>query len=203
MKSAGRERLLTLTCLLWGLALLCYMLGLRLYLIPTGCALVALIGYVIERFIMFGRDKPKAPVAATSEPAQTVLAAEATFTGNLQLQGQLLVFGRLVGNVTMTEGRVRVMQGGCIEGEVHAPEVELNGVLEGTCEATSVAILAHGRLQGICRGGTLSIQPGGVFLGHSQALGETHSNVTPLAGGKGKEPKESKKSEPAPEAKEA
>ncbi|MFL9603575.1 polymer-forming cytoskeletal protein, partial [Aeromonas dhakensis] len=87
------------------------------------------------------------------------------------------------------------------EGEVHAPEVELDGVLEGTCEATSVAILAHGRLQGICRGGTLSIQPGGVFLGPSQALGEAQTNVTPPAGGKGKESKESKKAEPAPEAK--
>jgi cytoskeletal protein CcmA (bactofilin family) len=195
MRPVGKEYLLTLACLLWGVALLGYALGLRMFLVPAVGALVTFSGYLIKRLIMFGRDKPQsqqtapAPVAMPlTESSLTVIAAGATFTGNIQLTGSLQVFGKVMGNIEVADGRVHLMQGGVVEGEIKAPHLIVDGVLEGVGEAAMVEILSHGRLQGTCRSSALSIEKGGIFLGQSQQLDSPlPASVTRLPEGKSRE----------------
>ncbi|MNF55264.1 Polymer-forming cytoskeletal [compost metagenome] len=113
---------------------------------------------------MFGR-KSNSVAAAPSKV--TVIAAGACFRGDLQVEGDLEVRGQLVGTIQLVDGVLRIMQGGSVEGEVNAPHVTINGLLDGTCSAVEVEILENGKMQGIFKGGCLSICKGGNFIGHS------------------------------------
>ena len=99
---------------------------------------------------MFGRNKGG---AATGSAGATVIAAGARFKGELQVEGDLEVRGQVNGTIQLIGGVLRIMQGGSVEGEVSAPHVIINGLLEGTCTSAEVEILESGKMQGIFKGG--------------------------------------------------
>ncbi|BCS48631.1 hypothetical protein JUNP479_1313 [Aeromonas jandaei] len=110
----------------------------------------------------------------------TVIAAGARFKGELQLEGDLEVRGVLVGTIVLSDGILRIMAGGRVEGEVKAPRVIINGLLDGTCSAAEVEILESGRMQGTFKGGSLSISKGGNFIGHSRPDERSASSPAPV-----------------------
>ena len=99
---------------------------------------------------MFGRKSNS--VAATPSKV-TVIAAGACFRGDLQVEGDLEVHGQLIGSIQLIDGVLRIMQGRSVEGEVNAPDVTINGLLDGTCSTAEVEILENGKMQGIFKGG--------------------------------------------------
>lgn len=172
--------LLYIVWLCWGAALLFYVLGSDAYLWPVAPIPLVLLFWLMERVRMFGRKSNS--VAATPSKV-TIIAAGACFRGDLQVEGDLEVRGQLIGTIQLVDGVLRIMQGGSVEGEVSAPHVTINGLLDGACSAAEVAILENGKMQGVFKGGYLSICKGGHFIGHSHPA-ETVPIAAPVNQGK-------------------
>jgi cytoskeletal protein CcmA (bactofilin family) len=161
LQQRERSDFLYIVWLCWGAALLLYVLGSPCFLWPVAPMLLVLLLWLVERVRMFGRKNGGAAGA-------TAIAAGARFKGELQVEGDLEVRGHVNGTIQLTGGVLRIMQGGSVEGDVSAPHVIINGLLEGTCTSAEVEILESGKMQGIFKGGSLSICKGGNFVGQSQ-----------------------------------
>jgi len=165
LQQRERSDVLYIVWLCWGAALLLYVLGSPCFLWPVAPMPLVLLVWLVERVRMFGRNKGGAVAASVGA---TVIAAGARFKGELQVEGDLEVRGHVNGTIQLSGGVLRIMQGGRVEGEVSAPHVIINGALEGTCTSAEVEILESGNMQGIFKGGSLSICKGGNFVGHSE-----------------------------------
>ena len=84
---------------------------------------------------MFGKtDKQKSEIT-------TLLGRDTRITGDVEFSGGLHVDGTIVGNVLAAEEAgedttLSVSESGLVEGSVHAPQVVLNGTVEGDVTAT-------------------------------------------------------------------
>ena len=84
---------------------------------------------------MFGKtDKTKREIT-------TLLGADTRITGDVEFSGGLHVDGTVHGNIVAAddgtdEAVVSVSEGGVVKGNVHAPEVVLQGTVEGDVTAT-------------------------------------------------------------------
>lgn len=97
----------------------------------------------------------------------TVVAHGGHFRGEMVVTGDVHIYGYVEGLIRVTEGIVRIMKTGRVEGEIFAPFMTLDGEVLGLCESPRLDILEHGHMQGIIRTHALSIAPGGRFLGQS------------------------------------
>lgn len=170
------ERLFSLTVVFWAAALIFYVLNVADYVSLVLCTIAALAGYFIERVNMFGLGRSLFRIKPTSSQ-ETVVANGATFTGDIHLRGTLRVYGRVIGNIEVSDGCVYVMGDGEVEGEIKTPCLVLNGLLKGACKAITVNILAHGCLQGDCHSTSLSVVKGGILIGHSLNLDDDNQTV--------------------------
>lgn len=167
----------------WGLALLLYVAGSAYYKLPIVPLLLMVLLLMVEKTKMFGRKRNESEVVGVG-CTTTVIAKGARFKGELQVEGNLDVYGQLVGTLLLNGGTVRIMEGGRIEGDVSAAHVIINGTLDGTCASSEVEILENGKMKGLFKGGSLSIRKGGQFVGQSQSQeeqkGESKGNVKQL-----------------------
>ncbi len=100
----------------------------------------------------------------------TVIAQDTLFTGNIEMEGDIHIYGKVQGNITLKEGVLYVMRDGFIEGEFTAPSLVINGRVQGTCTGDSVEVHEHGEMEGMIRSVAFSIRPGGSFVGKSERL---------------------------------
>jgi cytoskeletal protein CcmA (bactofilin family) len=111
---------------------------------------------------MFGRA-PKPP------RIETLLGATTRIQGDLDFSGGLHVDGRVSGNVRApmdSDSTLSVSEQGCIEGEVEAPNVVLNGVVKGDIKARDKVVLgANARVQGNVTYGNIEIALGAEIQG--------------------------------------
>nr|QWL74588.1 polymer-forming cytoskeletal protein [Aeromonas hydrophila] len=167
----------------WGLALLLYVAGSAYYKLPIVPLLLMVLLLMVEKTKMFGRKRNESEVVGAGSTI-TVIAKGARFKGELQVEGNLDVYGQFVGTLLLNGGTVRIMEGGRIEGDVSAAHVIINGTLDGTCASSEVEILENGKMKGLFKGGSLSIRKGGQFVGQSQSQeeqkGESKGNVKQL-----------------------
>ncbi|WP_323940734.1 bactofilin family protein [Aeromonas hydrophila] len=167
----------------WGLALLLYVAGSAYYKLPIVPLLLMVLLLMVEKTKMFGRKRNESEVVGAGSTT-TVIAKGARFKGELQVEGNLDVYGQFVGTLQLNGGTVRIMEGGRIEGDVCAAHVIINGTLDGTCASSEVEILENGKMKGLFKGGSLSIRKGGQFVGQSQSQeeqkGESKGNVKQL-----------------------
>ncbi|WP_029299537.1 bactofilin family protein [Aeromonas hydrophila] len=167
----------------WGLALLLYVAGSAYYKLPIVPLLLMVLPLMVEKTKMFGRKRNESEVVGAGSTT-TVIAKGARFKGELQVEGNLDVYGQFVGTLLLNGGTVRIMEGGRIEGDVSAAHVIINGTLDGTCASSEVEILENGKMKGLFKGGSLSIRKGGQFVGQSQSQeeqkGESKGNVKQL-----------------------
>lgn len=167
----------------WGLALLLYVAGSAYYKLPIVLLLLMVLLLMVEKTKMFGRKRNESEVVGAGSTT-TVIAKGARFKGELQVEGNLDVYGQFVGTLLLNGGTVRIMEGGRIEGDVSAAHVIINGTLDGTCASSEVEILENGKMKGLFKGGSLSIRKGGQFVGQSQSQeeqkGESKGNVKQL-----------------------
>lgn len=131
--------------------------------------------YAAPAAITTAESSPQAVEGETSAAAQpacrcTVVAQSSLFTGDVRMEGDIHVYGRVVGNIILTDGILHVMRDGYIEGEFTAPNIIINGHAKGTCIGDKVEILEHGEIEGVCRSDQFSIRPGGSFIGTSERL---------------------------------
>ncbi|MBF4798468.1 bactofilin family protein [Aeromonas hydrophila] len=167
----------------WGLALLLYVAGSAYYKLPIVPLLLMVLLLMVEKTKMFGRKRNESEVVGAGSTT-TVIAKGARFKGELQVEGNLDVYGQFVGTLLLNGGTVRILEGGRIEGDVSAAHVIINGTLDGTCASSEVEILENGKMKGLFKGGSLSIRKGGQFVGQSQSQeeqkGESKGNVKQL-----------------------
>ncbi|WP_447826329.1 bactofilin family protein [Aeromonas hydrophila] len=167
----------------WGLALLLYVAGSAYYKLPIVPLLLMVLLLMVEKTKMFGRKRNESEMVGAGSTT-TVIAKGARFKGELQVEGNLDVYGQFVGTLLLNGGTVRIMEGGRIEGDVSAAHVIINGTLDGTCASNEVEILENGKMKGLFKGGSLSIRKGGQFVGQSQSQeeqkGESKGNVKQL-----------------------
>ncbi|HDZ8833900.1 bactofilin family protein [Aeromonas dhakensis] len=167
----------------WGLALLLYVAGSAYYKLPIVPLLLMVLLLMVEKTKMFGRKRNESEMVGAGSTT-TVIAKGARFKGELQVEGNLDVYGQFVGTLQLNGGTVRIMEGGRMEGDVSAAHVIINGTLDGTCASSEVEILENGKMKGLFKGGSLSIRKGGQFVGQSQSQeeqkGESKGNVKQL-----------------------
>ncbi|MGP1924373.1 MAG: bactofilin family protein [Arsenophonus sp. NEOnobi-MAG3] len=106
----------------------------------------------------------------SKEKKVTIISKESFFKGNLTISGDIHVLGHIKGNVTVIEGTIYLMQGGKIEGEIQAPDMIIDGLVDGACLGNNLDILENGELRGISRVSHMSIKRGGIFIGQSEKI---------------------------------
>ncbi len=98
----------------------------------------------------------------------TIIARNASFVGDIEDSGDIQIYGKIVGNINITEGSIRIMNTGYVKGQLNAPEIIIDGQVHGSCYAENIDILEHGMLRGTSCCENISIKRGGVFVGQSE-----------------------------------
>ncbi|UTW44837.1 polymer-forming cytoskeletal protein [bacterium SCSIO 12696] len=90
--------------------------------------------------------KNKKSAANNFNNGATTLIAEGTeISGEIRFYGNLEIEGKVIGNVIAMDAdksRVRVLQSGQVQGEIQAPAVVVNGLVEGDLQVTQYLELA-------------------------------------------------------------
>lgn len=75
----------------------------------------------------------------------TLISAATEIVGDIHFSGNLEVEGRVRGNIVAVEGgdaRIRVQEKGCVEGQITAPSVVINGQVTGDVHSSRHVELA-------------------------------------------------------------
>ena len=84
--------------------------------------------------------------------ATTLISRETVVVGDLHFTGNLDIEGLVQGNIVAKDGKdalVRVVEKGCVEGEIRAPCVLINGQVNGDVHSSQhLELAARGRVQG-------------------------------------------------------
>ncbi|TVS13735.1 MAG: polymer-forming cytoskeletal protein [Wenzhouxiangella sp.] len=103
--------------------------------------------------------------------ATTVLAAGSSLVGELALDGNLHVDGRINGSINST-AEVTIGPEGRVEGDIKAQRVLISGSFEGNIEAERLEIVATGKVTGEVVVGQLVVESGAQFNGSSRIRGD-------------------------------
>ncbi len=96
---------------------------------------------------------------------EAVIGSAARVRGRIAGEGDLLVEGRVEGDVVL-RGDLRVAESGVLASNVEAHEVTVAGVLEGDIVASgAVHVRAGARLKGNVKGESVAIDEGAEFAG--------------------------------------
>tara|TARA_R110002110_G_C13470397_1_gene720527 strand:- start:5329 stop:5790 length:462 start_codon:yes stop_codon:yes gene_type:complete len=124
----------------------------------------------------------------------TLVSRETVIVGDVHFSGSLDVEGLIQGNIKAQAGKdavVRVVEKGRVEGEIHAPSVIINGIVQGDVHSTKHLELApKARVQGSVFYTTVEMAAGSEVNGSLTHVADKDS---------GKEPAKSKAAGGAPE----
>ncbi|MGP2411678.1 bactofilin family protein [Yersinia sp. 2553 StPb PI] len=118
---------------------------------------------------------PLTDLSPDTTKTNTIIAAGTQLTGDVRLDGDIQIYGVVVGDIIVSDGTIRLMRSGKIEGNLTAPHITVDGRIEGICVSDHLEILENGRLNGIVKGSNFSIKKGGVFIGQSEITEEPDS----------------------------
>lgn len=87
------------------------------------------------------------------------------------------------GNIIASDGVVKVMRSGLVNGNITCQELIINGTVKGECKAESIDIGEHANINGALNYVTLSVKKGAVFVGNAETtrLPEHAVNVIGIA----------------------
>ncbi len=71
----------------------------------------------------------------------TIIAAGTQLKGNINLDGDIQIYGVVMGDIIVNEGSIRLMRSGQIEGNLTAPHITVDGRVEGVCISDDLEIL--------------------------------------------------------------
>ena len=131
--------------------------------------------------------------------ATTLIAEGTDLEGDLHFKGNLEVEGRIIGNILSEDenARVRVLQGGSVEGEVWVAAVVVNGHVKGDIYASKQAKLASKAVvEGNIHYNLIEIEKGAEVVGsfvHEQP--QTNVTAFPKEGRSEEGPDSSKKAD--------
>ncbi len=152
------------------------------------------------------RQAPQAPAAtaATDAPAKAapsssssaaggqrnILSNDVHIKGSVRFTNDLLVDGRIEGEIS-SDGALTVAENAHIKAEISTKSVVIYGKVHGNIVCTDrVEIKASAEMVGDVKAGTLSIEPGAIFVGKSEV-------GTPSSAPKKASPQGNSKKQPA------
>ena len=109
---------------------------------------------------MFGSMK-KQLEGTNRNDIETIIGANTIIKGEINGSSNLRVDGTVEGSITVS-GNVLIGENGRVKGDIVAPELMVSGQVEGN------ATIETGSLVGDVKVGSLKIEDGGVFKGHSE-----------------------------------
>jgi cytoskeletal protein CcmA (bactofilin family) len=110
-----------------------------------------------------------APVASGDPggtPTRSVIEASLMITGSLESEGELLVDGAIVGEVSCAH--LTVGKDATVEGNITAQEVVIRGKVVGTIRANRVILQHSARVDSEICHALLSIEEGAIFNGRAR-----------------------------------
>lgn len=113
----------------------------------------------------------------------TSIGADTTLQGDLDVKGQLNIYGVVEGQIRC-DSEVFIGETGRVSGDVLAMNIRVSGYLEGTLECGELTILHSGKVTGEASTDSFMIEEGGEFEGNSRR--RTADNVTQLKRGGGR-----------------
>ena len=113
-----------------------------------------------------------APAAAASAPAsggqRNILSNDVYINGSVKFTNDLLVDGRIEGKIA-SDGALTVAENAHIKAEVKTKSVVIYGKVHGNIICTErVDIKSSAEMVGDVKAGSLSIEPGAIFVGKSE-----------------------------------
>jgi cytoskeletal protein CcmA (bactofilin family) len=113
------------------------------------------------------KPAPNSKTKATTNET-TYLGKNLKIIGNISGEGSLIILGKFEGEFDI-KGQVKVAQGAVIKGNIKATGVSINGILDGTVEASERILLdTTASIKGRLVTPKISIQDGAVFDGELQ-----------------------------------
>ena len=125
---------------------------------------------------MFG-DKKKAPTSAI----ETLIGKDTVIRGDVIFKGGLRIDGRVNGNVIAEEGAQGMLvlsENACIEGQVHASHLVINGMINGPVLSEElIELQSKARVTGDVRYRSLEMHNGAVVDGSMSHLDGTRPSL--------------------------
>nr|WP_281417032.1 polymer-forming cytoskeletal protein [Kistimonas asteriae] len=139
---------------------------------------------------MWGKSKSaEKPVNTTkavarNSDATTLISHGTEIHGDVRFHGSMHVEGRIVGDVVSDDGVLRLAEAGSIEGDIHAPNVVVNGKVKGNVYATErLELAAKAEISGNVHYALIEMVMGAQVNGsleHMPKLAETKVSEIPL-----------------------
>ena len=105
-----------------------------------------------------------------STNSQTIVAEDVQIDGDMNLSGNITIYGEIRGSVS-TYGSVQLAKNGKIFGDVKATAIQMNGYVEGDIYIDGTAeLLSNCELVGDLRYKVLNIQDGAQFSGRCEMI---------------------------------
>jgi cytoskeletal protein CcmA (bactofilin family) len=121
---------------------------------------------------------------SSAEKGVTLIAGNTEVSGDVHFVNQLYINGHIRGNITAdagTDATVIVSEEGSVSGEIHVPNVVVNGRVEGNVYATARMELAkNAEVKGNVYYKLIEMQLGAMVDGqlvHDETLGTEQANV--------------------------
>ncbi|EKN6407228.1 polymer-forming cytoskeletal family protein [Yersinia enterocolitica] len=183
-----RDVALSLLWVIWGACLVSYIvynLFFYLLLAPTLFLIFILINIMFKKKASsYDKVSPmtnsslQSTASLSHSPSDTaktntIIAVGTKLKGDINLDGDIQIYGVVTGDIVVNEGILRLMRSGHIEGNLTAPHITVDGRVEGVCVSDHLEILENGRLNGIVKGSNFSIKKGGIFIGQSEITEES------------------------------
>jgi len=103
--------------------------------------------------------------------ATNVLASGIEIVGSIKFSNDMIIDGRIEGQITSEKGRVTIGENAKIKGDIKAGEVKLYGEVEGTIESERCELKGKSRLNGDIKTKMLSMEEGAHLTGRTEIGG--------------------------------
>lgn len=122
--------------------------------------------------------KPRAINFEKYGDSTTLIANGTTLNGDIHFDGALQIEGRVIGNVTASEGLVRVADNGYVEGKICAPHVIINGKVTGDVRSSEhLELAAQAQVNGNVYYKLIEMVMGALVNGSLEFSPEPHTEV--------------------------
>ena len=97
-----------------------------------------------------------------------VLAQGIEITGTIKFQNDMIIDGKVEGEIQSTTGKVTIGENAVIKGDVKAGEVKMFGLIEGSITSDRCELKANSRLNGDITTKSLKMEEGALLSGKMQ-----------------------------------
>lgn len=97
--------------------------------------------------------------------ATNVLASGIEITGSIKFSNDMIIDGKIDGEITSDKGKVTIGENARIKGDVKAGEVKLYGQIEGTISSERCELKSKSKLKGDIKTKMLSTDQGAILCG--------------------------------------